>query len=505
MIPIIRVQDLEAYPSFASTWAYITSSLLEADGSGKAANETRARARGRGRSWEGIGRGRGRGWYGSGPAPAPGEGGGARQGEQDRRRGDGQHEETREGESDGSGSESGDGGEEGRRATDAQEEDRDGESDDTRGPHSHAVRDGEENWSLPSSSAGLEELLLAVRARRMRDGILREILSEVAYLDEDEGVEEGSRSEKSSRIPVPAPVGTRLEYDQDNTNTDAGDESVKAASSATHGQGKGGLSVRLPTRLRDLALIISAYLDAAAGLDGRSESGEDEDLLSEDIDLFRASISNIAEVVSLRAIASESSLSALSQLASERDVDSHLGLSSLFSSLRVQVEKLNALRTNALPSSLARLASTLHSLLTLQRTLLHLQLRYLETSKHGVLSRYNGARVAFLSTVAQTMALKTQVLVLEAWMKLDMSPETEEKRALARARSQQMEKEEREINERIKTLEGVVGEYEALDPGGRGAAGGEIMAKLGRRYGEIEAEMETVKRDIDMLERKPRT
>jgi hypothetical protein len=248
-------------------------------------------------------------------------------------------------------------------------------------------------------------------------------------------------------------------------------------------------------------LIISAYLDHTTP--DSSVGVREEDLLAEDIDLFRANILHIAHAVSSRITTLESSLSALSDIALQSDVDSSReSSSSLSSSLQVQIEKLNTLRTTALPSSLARLASTLHSLLSLQRTLLHLQITHLESSKHGVLSRYNGARVAFLSTVAQTMALKTQVLVLEARRDVDMAPETEEKRRLARTRFQQMEDEEREMDERLRVLEGVVGEYEGLDPGGKGAAGVEVMTKLGRRYVEIEAEMETVKSDIEMLERK---
>ncbi|ETI20224.1 hypothetical protein G647_08258 [Cladophialophora carrionii CBS 160.54] len=463
MIPIIPAQDLEAYPSFATTWAHVTAELLETDGSSRRANEGRARAR----SWEGSVRG----WHDFVPGREGGDGDGHRDRDRDR---------------------------DGRREY-GQQEEQAGEGDGSGETPSHAVHGGEENSSSP---AGLEELFRAERVRRMKDGILREILSEVPYLDEDEGVVEGSRSsERSSRITVSIPLGTRLEEHQGIRNTDAGDEAVEHPSVAPYGQSKGGLPPRLPPRLRDLVLIISASVDGA-GLDGQSgAAGQEEDLLSEDINLFRANILHIAEVVSLRVIAVESSLTAFADLALEREVDSRMGLSSLSSSLQVQVEKLNALRTNALPSSLARLASTLHSLRTLQRTLLHLQLTFLEKSKHGVLSRYNAARIVFLSTVAQTMALKTQVLVLEARREVVTSPETKQKMDLARARYQQMETEEREMDERIKTLEEVVGEYEGLDTGGRGAAGGEIMAKLGRRYGEIEAELETVKRDIEMLER----
>jgi hypothetical protein len=329
----------------------------------------------------------------------------------------------------------------------------------------------------------------------MKDGILREILSEVAYLG-DEGAETG-RVEMSSRIPIPIPItgGTTAQDRDINITNDEGDELLRIPSSAVD-RDKG-----LPLRLRDLVLIISAYLDHTTP--DSSVGVREEDPLAEDIDLFRANILHIARAVSSRVTTLESSLCALSDLALQSDVDSRReSSSSLSSSLQVQVEKLNTVRTAALPSSLARLASTLHSLLSLQRTLLHLQITHLESSKHGVLSRYNGARVAFLSTVAQTMALKTQVLVLEARREVDMAPETEEKKRLARTRFQQMEDEEREMDGRLRVLEGVVGEYEELDPGGKGAAGVEVMTKLGRRYAEIEAEMETVKSDIEMLERK---
>ncbi|KIW62344.1 hypothetical protein PV04_10525 [Phialophora macrospora] len=448
MIPVIPAQDLEAYPSFAAAWAHITGQLLEADGSSRRANEARARNWGLKVRRARVGGGGGRGSE-LGTKP---------------------------------------------RLEEENDDDDEGEGDDDDGEAaSQTVRDGEEK----RSSSGLEEVLRAVRVRGMKDGILREILSEVAYL-EDEGAEPG-RIEQSSRIPIPVltHVATTGQDRGNNTvtNKDAGDEALRDPTSATN------RDIRLLPRLRDLVLIISAYLDATTtpvDLVGARQ----EELLAEDIELFRANILHIAAVVSSRVTALESSLSALADLAPGCDVASRRVPSSLSSSLQVQVEKLNTLRTTALPSSLTRLASTLHSLLSLQRTLLHLQITHLESSKHGVLSRYDGARVAFLSTVAQTMALKTQVLVLGVRREVDMTPETEEKRGFARARFQQMEKEERELDERLRVLEGVVDEYERLDPGGKGAAGIEVMTKLGRRYGEIEAEMETVKRDIEMLERK---
>ncbi|KIX96249.1 uncharacterized protein Z520_08027 [Fonsecaea multimorphosa CBS 102226] len=259
--------------------------------------------------------------------------------------------------------------------------------------------------------------------------------------------------------------------------------------------------------LGELVRVIAAYLHVnligVGSLLG--EGGEDEeDLLYEDILRFKANIDPIANAVSSRLVEIESSLCALSNIALEHSdgsederearAQSNMG-HSLSGSIQTQLSRLSDLRDNLLPSSLTTLSTNLQQLLTLQRQLLQLQIQHLETSKHGVLSRYTMSNIAFLDTVAQTMALKAQVLLLEARIEVECSPQAERRREVIREKMVEVEKEDAELDDRISVLEGVLAEYEAADPDGT------VMPRLGRRYKEIEEEMEGVKRDIEMLQR----
>ena len=261
-------------------------------------------------------------------------------------------------------------------------------------------------------------------------------------------------------------------------------------------------------RIRDLILLVSTYLDVHFNPSlGRALPIEQEELLAEDLGMFKSNISIVAGALSSQLVTLEKSLCKLSNIALHGTGDDASAIttppySSLLTNLQQQSLHLHNLHTKTLPFSLTTLHSTLHTLLILQRQLLHLQLQHLETSHHGVLSRYYTSKLVFLKTVAQTMALKSQVVVLEARQELELSPEAEKRKAIMREQLETTERGEEGLDERIKILEGAVREYETLDAGGRKGEGGDILRKLGQRYGEIEVEMEKVRIDIEMLERK---
>ncbi len=448
MIPLVAPETLETNPMFAKLWKHVTTQLLDEDGSTRRVNEQRIRA------WQ-------------------------RERVEKQRR---------------------------RRASESVgvpvNEDTDGEDESWIGEKGHDVR---KEKDLPE----FEEVLHAVRVGKMKHEILREVLMEVSYLDDDAKLiggelERTTQGHSQSRVPVRAKVEADL---KDFTNTEfAGDEDKQHSISATEkGAQESIQEAKNLGGLRDLILIISAYIDASTA--GRL-SEDEEELLAENIRCFKANMPTIAAMVSSRLDHIKISLSNLASLTLE---DSHSqdslqsSTASLSETLHTLQTSLRDLRTTTLPESLTRLATTLQSLLTLQRTLLHLKLAHLETSKHGILSRHHASKIAFLSTVAQTMALKTQVMVLEARREVIMSPAADKRRRAINKKMREMQEQERDMDERIRVLEGVMGEYAALDRGERGSGEGEgfeIMKKLGRRYGEIEEEIGVVRQDIEMLERK---
>ena len=436
MIPLLPIEDLDANPAFSKIWKYTTTTLLENDGSSRRENECRLE------NWRARSIVRGDAEDGSSTAGV----------------GDG---EMHEGDS--------------------------FLSDE----FSYAKEDGQQNGGKKSS---LEEALQEVRVERMKKQILCEVLAEVAYLSDEEKDNAPTEEQKKSRIPITSKSGTL----QDTTNALAGDEASEEATSTELKMEDARQQTQKLFTLRDLLLIISAYLDASLN-DPSTKSIllEEEELLSEDIDRFKANIQTIADSVSSRLIDVESSLCELSNLAL-----AHLNPASqpsprscLSESIQSQQIHLFGLRST-LPKSLTAMHTTLQQLLTLTQTLLNHNLRHLEVTKHGILSRHQMSKIAFLDTVAQTMALKTQLLVLEARRDGEMSPEAEQRRPVLRQRMERIELEEREVDERARILEGVLGEYEAVDPGGR------IMRKLGQRYKDIEKEMEGLRSGIGLLQRR---
>ncbi|KIW93513.1 uncharacterized protein Z519_06118 [Cladophialophora bantiana CBS 173.52] len=543
MIPLLTASDLETNPSFARLWEYVTTELLEDDGSLRNGEEERARR-----------------WWG------------ARRRARMRMRTEGKVKGEEKGGDVG-------GGEGGRYSHDDGEDDGvRADEDDEDGEDNDETKDTKEQKEK-RSSLRFEEHLRAVRLDKVKRHILRDVLDGLADLDlsepEDHGEGEGGGdvagaaraarqsyqshgAEKASRSRIPmraspsitqagsrttSKAGSATSQVLDpvmNTNPDPDPDSDSQGPTATNGRktsdeyddvaNRSSSAVRhysyLPSSLRELVRVIAAYLhvrldglgtpvsnEVSARRKGEGKQGEDdEDLLYEDIQRFRANIRPIADALSSRLSELESSLCVLSDIAlghgdgdehddgdevqtKIRSTQGHLRASpNLHESIQTQLSRLSDLRNTLIPTSLTTLTTTLQHLLTLQRQLLQLQIQHLETSKHGVLSRYTMSKIAFLDTVAQAMALKVQVLVLEARKEVEFSPQAERRKAMTREKMIEAEKEEGELDDRISLLEGVLREYEAVDPG-LGA-----MGKLGGRYREIEQEIQGVKEDIEILE-----
>ena len=334
-----------------------------------------------------------------------------------------------------------------------------------------------------------EDLLQEVRVRRMKRRILREVLAEVPYLPDD--MKATALTEKNRRIPLASSPDTLPKFTTTEPVYDTSKDGQSTEVESIQEQRQSLAS------LRDLILLMSAYVDACCDASfAKAVTDDERELLSEDIQHFTANIPAVADAMSAHLIDLEASLRVLSNSALESHEDDHRPPSptTLSESIELQQTDLSRLRASLSPS-LTTLQRTLHQFLTVQNTLLLNLLRHIEISKHGIPSRHAVSKVAFLDTVAQTMALKTEVLVLEARLRAAAGPEAEERRETARREMEMMEAEDRRLDARASVLEGVWEEYEAVDPGGT------VMKTLGRRYAEIEAEMEGVRGDIEKLER----
>ncbi|KIW22438.1 uncharacterized protein PV07_12323 [Cladophialophora immunda] len=543
MIPLVAASELEANPAFARLWEYLTREALAEDGSSRKEERERERRwragrRTRSRREKGDG-GRGgglSGWRETGEEEVCGvggdgvvRGGGAGLGYEDRDRNQEPEQEQ-------------------------EDEDEDVVEDDE--GRDEDKKERQQSLSLDEQLHALR--VERVKRRILRD-VLEDAahldLSAGHTHAQGEDLRQGSeslqsrsaetRSRSGRRIPVPVsttapvtPAGAAKSDIADVTNKDLDLQSHATATEKfrTSGEMDNAGAVRptgnyLPQSVGELVRVVSAYLhvslEGSGDLfpssnesdtrqlaftqenGGTEEDEKEEGLLYEDILRFKANIAPIANAVSSRLVELESSLCVLSNIAldhSDDNEDEEYGRAegmqgrmrpsqSLHESIQAQLSHLSDLRDTLLPSSLTTLNTTLQHLLTLQRHLLQLQIQHLETSKHGVLSRYTMSKIAFLDTVAQAMALKVQVLVLEARREFQFSPEVERKKEVIREKMAEVEKEEDELDERIRLLDGVLAEYEAVDPGTG------IMGKLGVRYKEIEEEMEGVKRDIEKLQR----
>ncbi|KAL2398509.1 hypothetical protein ABEF93_000605 [Exophiala dermatitidis] len=383
-----------------------------------------------------------------------------------------------------------------------------------------------------TKTARFEERLQQHRVNRMKAYILRSLVADVTYC--------GSMGDRS------------LESDEVDADRTWQRQSTTTTTTLAHWQSQKSRSTTETTKaqqseLRDLLLLISAYLDVSTSMSlnrsstkqefhtrlaAESESGNKEDqtselqlhhLLEEEIARFKDSLPVVGELLGSRLVEVESMLEDIAALATTtttaaksttttRTVRSQTSGESrplLSNHIEGQLSQLRHLQSDVLAKRLSDVTCHSQTLLALQRELTCLQLQHLERSKHGVLHRHSMARLGFLKTVAEAMELKTRVAVLETKRDLgrnrtrgDGAEDTDTDTLAQRLRD--VDREEIEADERLAALERLLKEYEAVVRQGQqnpGGGGEKIMQKLGARYREIEGEMESVRRDIERLGR----
>ncbi|KAJ9501784.1 hypothetical protein H2202_002746 [Exophiala xenobiotica] len=497
VIPFLPEATLDAHPAFARLWTYITTEVLEDDASRKSVNQEEERVEG---------------WRARVDTARRDLAAAARKPEDD----DGyalHGEHSRE--------------DDGR----------------VRGPGKGTIKENDKD------KLRFEEALNKARVETMRMEILRDVLRDIAYFGHDD---------KS--------VSTKTRDDYYDYNS-----SDRLSTSISHTSHSKQLTPRLRDDLLVISAYIDAtFASSCSTFRKRSEagsgSGSDADkrqrlpidgdgqelLEEEDISRFKENISTIADVVGKRLVEIESGLAELAGIALdaldekqgqdeqddqhvdddicydegtstrtlERDRDNmnratpapadrppFKDSSSLFSSLTAQTDHLATLRQRTLPIRLTNLSGTLTTLLGLQRDLLSRQLRALEATKHGVVSRHAQARMNFFATVARAMDLKTRVLLLEERAKVEMNEHAEARTKLINQKIAELDAQEEQLDGRVEELQAVLDEYgRAGEDAGYGRDGGvDVMTRLGRKYGAVEREMEAVRADIARLEARTQT
>ncbi len=252
----------------------------------------------------------------------------------------------------------------------------------------------------------------------------------------------------------------------------------------TLGQVLGEVACSTRSDLSDLILVISALIT----------SGWDSEVadLVEEMESFKANISQIAELVASHLIEVDRHFTDMASMATDATsmADRHQPSPSLFDTLSPQVDHLSTLRASV-DGRLEGLTTTLLDGLSQTQHLLHHQIQNLEF-RHGVASRHLVSRAAFLATVAEAMNLKTRLAVLEGQARQAVS---------VTPRLQRLQTEHQQLDHTIAQLETVLKEYEAITNNGDKKSSVDIITTLGNRYAQIEADMHAVRADIDRLQK----
>ena len=243
----------------------------------------------------------------------------------------------------------------------------------------------------------------------------------------------------------------------------------------------------LPKDLQDLAFIVASYIADAARL---GLSDDEHQLMREGVTTFQE---RLEEVTSALSVCLEDHSRVVTSIASEAShgqqsqIDSRADSGDLAILIESRMSHLQQLRDHDLPKSLYEMTNSLISLLQDQSDSLQILIRHLEQRKHGSDARHLTAHAQFLSTVAQGLEAKTKVTYLERRRDL-YSPEL--RQSLSK-RSQALDEEDEDLQRRARELQAALGEYED--------AGGDVMSTLGKKYGDIEKEIEEVRSDINRL------
>lgn len=327
-----------------------------------------------------------------------------------------------------------------------------------------------------AEKAKLEDDVRGLRISRVKLDILRSMLQDVAYHVAENGASQ-------SRIPLSS---RQLEESYDQGASQSSTKTVE-------------FGEKIPSELRDLLLLTTSYLDHndEQCAEKRLTTEDEELLLDEVIKPFHSHSSAISSAVGSSVIELERSLTGLATLAAAAGQTQYQPPpppASLILSLKPQIQHLSHLRGTTLPNSLAALTTNLHVVLKSQARQLQSSLLQLESSKHGVQSRHAQSRATFIATVATTMDLKAQLMVLEKQRVLHASGE--DTRQWMRTKLAELTEQEATLQHRTAELTDVLAEYEAVDPDLR------VMKALGQRYRHVESEIELVKEDIERLEKK---
>ncbi|KAK4947625.1 hypothetical protein LTR10_013571 [Elasticomyces elasticus] len=312
-----------------------------------------------------------------------------------------------------------------------------------------------------TEDVNLEEELRKARVSRMKMEILREVLRDIAFVDHPDQTQDRVDMDEGPRMDF----RTGVSLQQDRTPSSIG-------------------------------------------------LADGELLLADDVALFKENIGITADAVGTRLVEIEREMSDIAALAGSNEMETQYGETdqvdinaiiasrqgqpaqkqSLVSTLTAQTSYLATLN-DTLPTILTSLSSTLTTLQTLHRETLSQQIRALETTKHGVLSRWTTSRAQFLASVAKAMSLKTRIMVLEEQNNLQQNLPTE----AITEKMVGLDEQETDLDRRIEALSDLLGKYEDLDTNPR--RGVDVLRTLGRRYAEIEREIGVVREDIERLGR----
>ncbi|KIW13961.1 hypothetical protein PV08_06742 [Exophiala spinifera] len=507
MIPPLSEAALDANPAFARLWSYVTEEILEDDGSRRIVNQERTKEWRRAFAEKSGKRDAARGRARRRRVVAVVGGGSVRRVTDDDQEVQSDSRQEVEIETD----------------VEVDGTDEDEEDEALSGSRDGSLMQNKEKEKKKTKTKtktkkndfSLEEMLHETRVEKMRMQVLMDVLRDVAYSDASplgpgDSAEEEENTTRSCGTTQPHPhphphTGTTNATSSGNTNAKA---------------------------VKDNLLVMTAYMDTerrgSSGHPSRPQHGRyahhdpslpqlsraERELLSEDTAVFRENIPAIAKQVGRRLVEVERGLGEMSRLLSATTNTANTTnttpaptSTALVDSLRHCQHYRNLLRSSLSPR-LGDLSTALVRLLSLQREQLSGAIRTLEAAKHGTVSRHAHARTAFFATVARAMALKTRLVLLEERSRVENSDAVKAKRAHAREMMSQLDREDRDVTARIEDLKRIVSEYDAVDSQqtaagdrveGKGGGGG-VMTRLGKRYGEIEEEMDILRSDIEKLQ-----
>lgn len=278
----------------------------------------------------------------------------------------------------------------------------------------------------------------------------------------------------------------------------------------------------LPTDQQDLVYNISSYLSASVKTDSdpvQPLPPDTDELMSDEISAFRANLDTISSALSTYLTTLHTNLSeTAATLFPVNTPQPTTRLRSQNSQIQPQIQSLSttlstatttssSLLTSTLPSTLSTTLTSLHSGLDNHTTTLTNTIRTLELTTHGSHARYTTARANYLTAVSRGIALKARILRLER--ERDIYADQAFVDALE-TEAESLELEERRLEKRETELLGLLEEYEragreaVLRTGGaevNGGSGEDVFRVLGTRYVEVEREIESVKKDIEKLQK----